>query len=584
MILLNIAIRYPIDHPLPHGSDTLALLDFSRHLESDGTAGWILSPLSYVGMFPLSYPGGMSFMYAEYVMLTDQNWNSVPWVFGSFFSIILVLAGFMLFRIFRMSDRLSAILAGLLAMSPFFLYITYGQASTRGFLIPIMVICLFLLLWQVECTKRRVFLFVLFTIASFAIHRTALVVTSFELVAGLVYFMGPYFVIRSTRARRVAFAAMLSLGVFVILWPFIPGLREVYLEIPEVSSAFLVGEAEFQTGYFLEGESVFVLLVNLASNYVGSIGLVILILPFTVVALLVGARESSCRDTFLLSSFIIFAFLIWKVQYVQLLFAPFFFIAAGLAIERIGSVRLALRPISRRIPTPPQARRLWRALRPSLSAVSVSLLILFSLGMLAQRGTVVEANTNQLNWPSSDTVNTGIYVGQVDCDDHTAFVSNAGMLDRRIRWFSGWDTPVTDAPLLLVSGYLNANSTSFSLAPDMRGDYLSFLTTFYKLDRVYVLSSSVPDRELYDLSMIDTYGLLRLYFKDPSSSYVLPKVSYHDAGIGLVVEMNSLGSEIRNPFTHEGTVNCGFLSEVASETYVVFRVSEYSTYLTADVR
>ncbi|MFW9944005.1 MAG: hypothetical protein ACFFB7_03320, partial [Candidatus Sifarchaeia archaeon] len=75
MVLVNIVARYPADHTSPHGSDTYLTLDLGRALETYGQANWILHPLSYVGLYPLSYPSGTSFIYAELVIMTETSWN-----------------------------------------------------------------------------------------------------------------------------------------------------------------------------------------------------------------------------------------------------------------------------------------------------------------------------------------------------------------------------------------------------------------------------------------------------------------------------------------------------------------------------
>lgn len=582
-VLLNLAVRYPLDHAYPHGSDTLAILQLSDSLREDGRAEWILTPYSYFGLYPLSYPSGIVFLSGEFVETTGINQNSTPWVLDAFFSILLLFAGFMLFRAFRMSDEIAVVFAGLMALSPFLLYFTYGQASTRGLLIPVFVLGLFFTFWQMDALWKRVALFSVFTVLAFTIHRTALVVLLIEGASWAVLLLIPAIYGRSHRTRAVFYTSVAAFGLFVIVWPFVPGLNQIYMEIPEVSSSFQLGEVEFRTGFFLEGDSPFVLLVNLGSNYVGSTGLTLLLLPLVIPALYPRSAESRVRDMFLVLILVFFAFLVWKVQYVQLLITPFLYLAIGLSVDRTRHIIQMLKPVVMRIRLMGVASRMWRLSRwrPAILAIFIVASVAFSIGMLAQRGVLIEPNVNQYNWPKDATVNTGAYIGDIDCDESHYFVSNTGLLDRRIRWFSGWDSVVTDPVVLKADGYLSAERSDFSLSSEMHGDVLAFLVSFYKLDRIYQLNSSVEDYRLYQLSMNDPYGLLRLYFEDETYAWSAPHISSTEARIGLVVQSIDLGDRIRNPFTYEGTIECGFLTEVSEKSYCICMDEEYKVYLAA---
>ena len=583
MILVNIVLRWPLYHSTPHGSDTLAILELSRTLANDSQANWIISPWSYFGMYPLSYPSGTMFAFAELQVFTGLDWDAVPWVSNIIFSSLLVLAGFMLMRTFRVSPGLSAIMSGLMASSPFFLLFTYGQASTRGLIVPLLVMAIFVIFWKKGSTVPRILIVSSLTIGALSIHRSAFVIVILVVLAGIVILVLPEIMRFLPRVRSAYYAAWVSFGAFVITWPFIPGLKELYLKIPEISSSYRIGEIEFQTGFLLEGDTPFVILANLGANYFGSLGPALFLIPFALFALFPDSVETRDQDIFLITILVLFAFLIWNVQYTQLLIFPFIYLSASITIERWRKVRVGISRLAGFIIRRPESSR--RQCHRSLVIKTVSVLVVLSLSfsvlMLAQRGTVVEHNTGQLNWATGCTVNVGDYLGATDFDSPKVFVSNAGYLDRRVRWSSTWISPVTDSVVLKAYGYLEANSSSFTLDPTVRDSFIEFLFSFYRLNRIYELSPEVPDRDLYYLSLNDAYGILRLYFIDPDNAIMAPKSSTGEAQVSILVMMNSLGPDVRNPFTLEGTVENRFFTEAALSTYMAYCDGEYSCYLLA---
>ena len=57
----NILFRYPLDVGHELGADTTFVHTLTTGLVQDGHAAWILHPLSYFGLYALSYPSAMPF-------------------------------------------------------------------------------------------------------------------------------------------------------------------------------------------------------------------------------------------------------------------------------------------------------------------------------------------------------------------------------------------------------------------------------------------------------------------------------------------------------------------------------------------
>jgi len=585
MVLINIAVRYPVEHPMPHGSDTFFTLDLAKALTEDGSAGWVLSPMSYFGLYPLSYPGGTPFLYAELKLLSDFNWNAMPIVFNIIFPVLLVLAGFILFRSFRIRDDLAAILAGLMALSPLFLFLTFEQATSRGLVVPIFVLGFFTLFWQNQNMKARVLMFTLFTFTAFAVHRSSFMVIVLEIVAGSVIWLVPYLPHINKNIRPVAFAACAALGLCLVFWPFIPALDRVISDIPQMSFSYFMAELEFRTGFFLSGDTPFVIFANLSTNYVGSVGLLLLLLPMGFMAIYPSSKESRERDIFLIVTMLIFAPVAWKTQYIQLIMLPFFYLLVGLAISRVDRVLLpGLRMILREWRKAPKTAhprfRLPRAFKSGMVVGFLVLCLIFSLVMFDHRSSFSEPGTDIMTWLSNEEISLGSYIGNYESNDKDVFVSPLGTLDRRIRWFSGWDSPTADPAVLVAHGYLSATAKDFHLVAQ-HSDYVDFLSSFYEFGNYYLLNTSVENHTLYQLSWYDIFGFFKLYFQDENCSYMNPHISTNQAGIELVVEISYIPGRAPNAYAGQGTIPNKFLQEMGTLSYSIYENTDYRVYLAA---
>jgi hypothetical protein len=584
MILANIAIRYPTDHAVPYGSDTFSLLGLSRQLAEDGSAGWTLTPMSYFGLYPLSYPSGVPFSVAEFQVMSDAEWNTVPLIFSLAFAILFVLGGFILFRQFRLGDVLSAFLAGLMALSPVFVYFTFQEITGRGFVLPILLLSLYVIFWSLGRMSSRIIVFLLLMFGTFSMHRSSFMILVMELIGVTVLFVVPLLPRAKPITRASIYVSILIIAILFLIWPFVPGLNDLFSDIPEVAFSYRMGVWEFRTGMFFEGESFHVLLGNLMVNYVGSMGLALLLLPFGFIAMIPSSKHSLERDVFPLIIFAVFAPMMWQAMYMQLMLLPFAYLMIGLAISRRDRVKALAQRFKGllRIRTKRSGRsyaKFWNA----ALAVFLVLCLVFSTLLFAHRMDLKESTTGLSNWPEDPEVNIGLYAGDIPFSDEKSFVSASGLLDRRIRWYSDMQSPVSDSSVLEANGYLNATADDFTISVQ-QDNYLYFLFAFFDFKRFYELNASYPYKYRYDLSYNDIYGFFRLYYMEAKSAYASPPISTAKADIALVVEIISMGDTTYNLYMGEGPIHSNFLREVSSKTYIIFENDELRMFLAADPR
>ncbi|UCE92294.1 MAG: hypothetical protein JSV90_03940 [Methanobacteriota archaeon] len=564
---------------MPVGSDTYLALDLSKSLIENERAKWILDARSYIGLFPASYPSGTVFLNSELQALSGISWNSIPWLVSPFFSVLLLLSGFILLRSFGIRDDYAVVFSGILSLAPMFLYFTHGQVSPRAFIMPIILLALSQL-FMVNCSPRSRFaMFVVFAFCAMTIHRSSYVLPILALVWVVATYIIPSPTPFNKASRKAAYIALLLVATVFILGPFLPVVGVVFEDVSEISVSYRLAEMEFNTGFLFSGDSPLALLGNLAANYVGSIGLITLMLPFGLVVLFARSSVDSGKKYYLFAVFFLFSPLVWNAQYSQLILMPFICITGAMAVQKrhewITLFRNSL-----------PARRIFKLApgalpKPRGRAVFVFVVccVLFSVFMFDHRMGVSEAFTEEGNQPSDSTVNLGIYLGASISFEERAFVANSGLLERRVRWISGWDAPVNDVTVLLANGYLELEGDDFIFDPGSDVSRISYLSSFYKPDKFYRLDTLSDDFRIASLSWGDIYGFLRLYFID--SGYAIgPEVSASEAGISVVIEIALLGDSLGSRFTY-GVLPSMFLKEVSSETYLLYEDGEFLTYLAA---
>src|SRR6266705_4991649 len=64
MALINLVFRYPLDASHELGADTTFVHSLADSIIVGGHAAWILHPFSYFGLYALSYPSAMPFLFA----------------------------------------------------------------------------------------------------------------------------------------------------------------------------------------------------------------------------------------------------------------------------------------------------------------------------------------------------------------------------------------------------------------------------------------------------------------------------------------------------------------------------------------
>ena len=293
---IGLLYRYPLGLGHEAGSDTTFIHTLANSLSERGTASWILHPLSYFGLYALSYPSAMPFLFSSLAEVSGVSVEGSILLTGLGFSVVAGLSAFAATRSVREDDRLALVVALLFSIAPFFLKDTTWVGSGRGFVTALVPAVFFLILRTMKTRDVRFLLLsALLVVVLSAIHRMGILAV-FPLIA--FGFAVPFH--RLTQRLRFALARYESPFRWASATTALTGfflLFYVQFLFPGIAGADVV--QQYGSGALFDGSSFTILLANMAVSLVGKVGL---LLPLFVVGLvrLVAARPKEDRDKFLL--------------------------------------------------------------------------------------------------------------------------------------------------------------------------------------------------------------------------------------------------------------------------------------------
>ena len=106
LVLGALVFRYPLAKGHEMGSDTTFIHSLSDSLVDHGFAMWILHPLSYFGLYALSYPSAMPFLFGSFSVVSGVSIEGSMLLVGFVFSIAGAVSAFVAARAAKDDNRL----------------------------------------------------------------------------------------------------------------------------------------------------------------------------------------------------------------------------------------------------------------------------------------------------------------------------------------------------------------------------------------------------------------------------------------------------------------------------------------------
>ena len=397
LILVNILLRFP---KTPHaiGVDSFVIKGLADSIAIEGHAAWMLHPLSYLGLYPLSYPSGGMYLIASFEVLTNDIGETSLLVISILLGVLGVLISFMMAKEFRDDDVFALIVAFLFSLSPKFIATTLWESPTRSAFMTFAPLFLWALMRAHKNPNRRNFMLVitiLIFIATF--HRLvvlmmiviiAYIVTSIFIVTLRLFKMKfPGLLLRQrpkNHMKKLAIAGFLLLcGVLLVT----SGVLDMYSYGKVASGTDPLNET-----------------INLGVSLTRSVGL---LLPFFLVGIVVIGHRRNKTIAEPLFLFVI----VGLVPTLLLRLYTGFYVLPFISIF-IGAGLVALLSIPKK--------------RKYLSGIAVSALLVASITFSAM---VVEYEISEDDYISNETYSAGTYAREMTLG---SIVANDGLTGSRI--------------------------------------------------------------------------------------------------------------------------------------------------------
>jgi len=338
-VTLNLVLRYP---RTPHetGIDSFFIHTLATNIATDGYAEWILNPLSFFGLYPLSYPSASPFLIAGFSVASGLPLEVTILVLSTLFGVLGMLTSYVMGRELKNDDLFAFSVAFLYSVAPRFLTFTLWTASSRNLfmaLAPIFV-------WAILRTYRRrdakhAALLASFLLVLMATHRLTILlsvaiiawVLSLALLA-LVRVLKLRFprllLTPSSRARlpQLTLAAFVALAVFMLFGTNVLD--------------------EYRQGELVSGDELQVKLLNLGVSITRSVGLAF---PLALIGVVVvtGQRNQGAIQPFILLTLLLLIPTLFLRLYTGFYILPFLVCAGAFGLWALARPRKKRRVAAR---------------------------------------------------------------------------------------------------------------------------------------------------------------------------------------------------------------------------------------------
>jgi len=310
-------------------------------LNSHHSALWVLNPLSYFGLYPLSQPSGSVFLLSEITQVANMPIEAAILLLDFIVGILGVLGCFLLGREFSLRPRFALLLALVLSLTPEFIDSLTWQVPTR---ILFTALIPYLLWGMIRFTRtpsiRGVFLVGIVLALMMSFHRLAILMVLVA-VASVITLI----VLVSVRALRIQFPTLFLRPVIFrnTSWFALIGIFLVSIAMIVQGNVL----QEYSSGVIVSGDSHVIQMLNLFVSLSRSAGL-LLPLAFVGVVVLIRRRAKTFAEPFLVVTLLAFLPTLFLRQYTGFYTIPLtsLFIVAGVdaVLSRIRSnaVRLGV--------------------------------------------------------------------------------------------------------------------------------------------------------------------------------------------------------------------------------------------------
>lgn len=485
--VLSLIVRYPEDlHAI--GRDTFYMAGYARSIELHGALGWVHHPVSALGQLPGGVPFAGPTLFATISVVTGIPIGASIVLTGLFLGVVSVLLGFVLGRAITGSSWVGLTLAAVFSLSPRLVVFTLASGSTRAFLFLLFPLVLVLLIKAYRSpANRQIFLLLaLAVLASLALFHRAFLLALPVIPAYL-------FASMQWKQRRTKHSRTLRGAGYLLAFSAILGLAILTRAV----SQFLPRETDYSTGALLEGDSILIVIANMAIDYTSSLGILALLIPIGILVLL-RQQVWPFETRFILLLALLYAPVLVAGQYAIIFVLPILALVAVLGLRGLS-------------------RNRWR--RPQVAAG----LLVAAIVSTAVSGTYVISQWQAFQGPDllvdSEVVATSFYLG--DADSRSFFISNDWSSATYKIWSLSKNPPVAwDLGIPLLEGVIGLEELDLQFRPSPLGLYSPTSGLMERTHWVSIMTQDPTEPRVQHLILL--YGLQ--YFVERQKFPNLPTI------------------------------------------------------------
>jgi hypothetical protein len=447
----------------PHGVDTVDstyIWGLANSISTFGYAEWILHPLSFFGLYPLSYPSAVPAILSIVSQASGLDVEYVILAFGFVLGILGMFGAYIMALAIRKDYLFAFLTAFAFLVSPVFIEYTRWSATARNLFIALLP----LLIWSLLCyhnknqgkwkylllalivlavlgSTHRMFLLMPLVIIAYFVTMSIKFIKNLSLEKKALSKKHNTLYMKHKLTERKTFLISILLFAFAFLIQFsnLSFYRNIWYD--------------YQTGAFFEGQSPLLLILNMSTNYMGHIGILIL---FGLVGLLflLRKRNKDFGELFVLVALLFLTSISALGLYVSLFILPF--ASVLIAIGLLESIRIVERSVTtnklKDKAVTNNGNTKTKVIVFSLITISLIFSTCFSIYMINRHMRLPIGETGDTTWMNDGTYNTGLFLKKGG--ENKPFLSNDGIIAGRIHAVSG--VPSFSGGIYgLINGFIN---------------------------------------------------------------------------------------------------------------------------------
>ncbi len=326
LVVLTLFYHYPFTNH-EWGVDSFYIHALSQSIVIYGHAKWIISPFSYIGMYPLSVPSGMEFMLSSLSMMSGVSIEGAIYFVGPLFAVVGCIGTFLLAYDVKRNPLFALLSALLFTTAPFYISSTTWTMNTRPYMVSLVpVFILFLVRYHRSANVRWLALGAISFLFILMLHRLAFLlvfIVAAYMLSGILLKILRRSSLRYTikpKRKTAIYVGLVSIYAFLV----------VYMQYSHPYGGLSLSQ-RYSEGALFSGQSLPTILLNILVNFTGKIGP---LFPLGIVAVVLYYKVPlKGRGDYLLVMSILFslAFLVIRVYISIFIVSIFsFFTAAAL--------------------------------------------------------------------------------------------------------------------------------------------------------------------------------------------------------------------------------------------------------------